>query len=83
MDVGTIIKRVQNQFYSCVDELIADFRLVISNCFTFNRPGEVVYRKGMQLEKFFLKVLAQLPKGSEQCSNKDPRACRSPATSEK
>ncbi|KAH8274350.1 hypothetical protein KR044_003733, partial [Drosophila immigrans] len=83
MDVGTIIKRVQNQFYSCVDELITDFRLVISNCFTFNRPGEVVYRKGMQLEKFFLKVLAQLPMGAEVKSDKDPRACRSPPPSVK
>ncbi|KAH8405515.1 hypothetical protein KR215_001646, partial [Drosophila sulfurigaster] len=74
MDVGTIIKRVQNQYYQCVDELIDDLRLVIDNCFKFNRPGEVVYRKGMQLEKFFLKVLDQMPPGPEYPSSRNPQA---------
>ncbi|KAH8384678.1 hypothetical protein KR093_004625, partial [Drosophila rubida] len=83
MDVGTIIKRVHNEYYTCVNELLADMRLVISNCFTFNRPGEVVYRKGMQLEKFFLRILAQLPYGPEYRSARDPRAGRSPPPTEK
>ncbi|XP_034109268.1 uncharacterized protein LOC117571306 [Drosophila albomicans] len=82
MDVGTIIKRVQNQYYQGVDELIDDFRLVINNCFKFNRTGEVVYRKGLQLEKFFLKVLDQMPPGPEYPSSKNPQAERNHLPSE-
>ncbi|ALC44663.1 CG7229 [Drosophila busckii] len=74
MDVGTIIKRVQNRYYHGVDELIHDFRLVISNCFTFNRPGEVVYRNCQKLEKFFYRVLNKMPRGEEKPSTKDPLA---------
>ncbi|KAH8405282.1 hypothetical protein KR222_001751, partial [Zaprionus bogoriensis] len=74
MDVGTIIKRVQNRYYHRVDDLISDFRLVISNCFTFNRPGDVVYRNCQKLEKFFHRVLNKMPKGEEKPSTKDPQA---------
>ncbi|XP_034482413.1 bromodomain testis-specific protein-like isoform X2 [Drosophila innubila] len=74
MDVGTIIKRVQNRYYHRVDELILDFRLVISNCFTFNRPGDVVYRNCQKLERFFYRVLNKMPRGEEKVSTKDPRA---------
>lgn len=74
MDVGTIIKRVQNRYYHRVDSLISDFRLVISNCFTFNRPGDVVYRNCQKLEKFFHRILNKMPKGEEKPSTKDPHA---------
>ncbi|XP_034478057.1 bromodomain testis-specific protein [Drosophila innubila] len=83
MDVGTIIKRVQNRFYHGVDELIIDFRQVISNCYKFNRPNDTVYRNGQKLEKFFLKILSQMPEGDEIPSYKDPRAPRSPPEEEK
>ncbi|XP_017954880.1 bromodomain-containing factor 1-like [Drosophila navojoa] len=74
MDVGTIIKRVQNRYYHRVDDLISDFQLVISNCFMFNRPGDVVYRNCQKLEKFFHRVINKMPKGEEKPSTKDPRA---------
>lgn len=78
MDVGTITKRVQNNYYRLVDEAVADFRQIIRNCFTFNRPGDVVYRKGQMLEKFFLKKIKAMPKGPEVPCNKDPRAVGKP-----
>ncbi|KAL7737140.1 hypothetical protein ACLKA6_005351 [Drosophila palustris] len=83
MDMGTIIKRVENRYYHGVDELIVDFRQVISNCYTFNRPNDTVYRNGQKLEKFFMKVLSQMPEGEEVPSYKDPRAPRSPPEEEK
>ncbi|KAH8307138.1 hypothetical protein KR044_005687 [Drosophila immigrans] len=82
MDVGTIIKRVHNRFYHRVDELIRDFRLVISNCFTFNQPGDVVYRNCQRLEKFFHRVLNKMPRGEEKPSKKDPRGSGSEKNSE-
>lgn len=65
MDVGTIAMRVENRYYCSVNELIDDVRLVISNCFTFNMPGSIVYRDGEELEKLFMKVLEKLPIGDE------------------
>lgn len=77
MDVGTIIKRVHNRYYFNVNELIQDFRLIISNCYTFNRPEDLVYRNGQKLEQFFEKVLAQMPHGDELITSRDPKAGRS------
>ncbi|KAH8372195.1 hypothetical protein KR093_010567, partial [Drosophila rubida] len=82
MDVGTIIKRVHNRYYHRVDDLISDFRLVISNCFTFNQPGDVVYRNCQKLEKFFHRVLNKMPRGEEKPSTKDPRGSGSEKNSE-
>lgn len=83
MDVGTIVKRVQNCYYYNVNELIQDFRLIISNCYTFNRPEDLVYRNGQKLEQFFEKVLAQMPPGDEFITTKDPKAERALQPKEK
>ncbi|EDV55185.2 uncharacterized protein Dere_GG21955 [Drosophila erecta] len=74
MDIGTILKRVQNNYYRSINEAIADFKLIIRNCFVFNQPGDVVYRKGQMLEKFFTRKLRCLPPGPEMPCNKDPKA---------
>ncbi|XP_037715305.1 uncharacterized protein LOC119550583 [Drosophila subpulchrella] len=74
MDLGTILKRVQNNYYKSVDGVIADFRLIIRNCFKFNQPGDVVFRKGQMLEKFFMKKVKAIPQGPEMPCNKDPLA---------
>ncbi|EDW48569.1 bromodomain-containing protein bet-1 [Drosophila sechellia] len=80
MDIGTILKRVQNNYYKSVNDAIADFKLIISNCFLFNRPGDVVHRKGQMLEKFFQKKLRGLPSGPEVPCNRDPSAVGRPRT---
>ncbi|KAH8252372.1 hypothetical protein KR038_010343, partial [Drosophila bunnanda] len=74
MDVGTITKRVENNYYRDVEEAIADFRLLIRNCYMFNGVETVVYRKGVQLEKFFLRAIKNIPKGPPVPCNKDPMA---------
>ncbi|XP_030378644.1 uncharacterized protein LOC115627159 [Scaptodrosophila lebanonensis] len=78
MDIGTIIKRVHNNYYRYVEEAISDFRLVLRNCFTFNCAGDVVYRKGQMLEKFFTKIIRGIPPGPEIPCHKDPRAMARP-----
>lgn len=80
MDIGTIVKRVQNNYYKSVNEAIADFKQIISNCFLFNRSGDVVYRKGQMLEKFFHKKLRGMPSGPEVPCNRDPKAVGRPRT---
>lgn len=41
MDLGTIRKRLQNNFYHSAKECIADFKLLYTNCYVYNSPGEV------------------------------------------
>ncbi|XP_034483373.1 bromodomain testis-specific protein-like [Drosophila innubila] len=73
MDLGTVIQRVENRYYRSVKDLIHDLRLIVTNCYTFNRSYSSIYRKGVQLEKFVLKVLAKLPRGEElPCSKDNP-----------
>ncbi|KAJ8038400.1 Bromodomain testis-specific protein [Holothuria leucospilota] len=40
MDLGTIRKRLQNNFYYSGKECIADFKLMFTNCYVYNSPGE-------------------------------------------
>ncbi|EDV97807.1 bromodomain testis-specific protein [Drosophila grimshawi] len=72
MDVGTIIKRVQNYYYHTASEVIHDVNLMIDNCFRFNNPGDDVYRNCQKLEIFFCRVLDKMPAGEEKPSTKHP-----------
>ncbi|KAH8356888.1 hypothetical protein KR200_010219, partial [Drosophila serrata] len=73
MDVGTITRRIENSYYRDVEEAINDFRLLISNCYQYNGPDSLVYRKGIQLERFFIRTCEKIPKGPPVPCNKDPR----------
>lgn len=54
MDLGTIKKRLENNYYWCADECIQDFNALFSNCYTYNKPGEDVVVMAQTLEKIFL-----------------------------
>jgi len=41
MDMGTIKKRLDFYYYTTVQECIDDFNQMFTNCYTFNKPGEV------------------------------------------
>ena len=45
MDMSKIKKKLENHEYSCSQECIDDFRLMFSNCITYNKPGEVRFVK--------------------------------------
>ncbi|KAH8304564.1 hypothetical protein KR059_012307, partial [Drosophila kikkawai] len=73
MDVGTIAQRVENNYYRSVAEAIEDFRQIYRNCYKFHSPGTSIYRKGVQLQKFFDRTIAKLPKGPPVPCNKKPK----------
>ncbi|XP_017033106.2 uncharacterized protein tbrd-2 [Drosophila kikkawai] len=74
MDLGTITKRVENNYYRDVEEAIADFRLIIDNCKQFNGVNTPIYRKCSQLERFLERELKNMPKGRPVPCYKDPMA---------
>jgi len=62
MDLGTIKKRLDNNFYYSAKECIQDYNTMFTNCYVYNKPGEDVVLMAQTLEKVFLAKVAQMPK---------------------
>ncbi|XP_063912894.1 bromodomain-containing protein 3-like isoform X4 [Zophobas morio] len=62
MDLGTIKKRLDNNYYWSGKECIQDFNTMFTNCYVYNKPGEDVVVMAQTLEKVFLTKVADLPK---------------------
>ncbi|KAG5682045.1 hypothetical protein PVAND_011435 [Polypedilum vanderplanki] len=62
MDLGTIKKRLENNYYWKAQEAIDDFQTMFDNCYIYNKPGEDVVVMAQALEKIFKSKLAQMPK---------------------
>lgn len=54
MDLATIKKRLENNYYWCAKECVEDFNTMFSNCYVYNKPGEDVVVMAQTLEKLFL-----------------------------
>ncbi len=50
MDLGTIKKRLETNYYYSFKECITDINLMFTNCYLYNKPGEVIQDK-LFLEK--------------------------------
>lgn len=51
MDLGTIKKRLDNNYYWSGKECIQDFNTMFTNCYVYNKPGEDVVVMAQTLEK--------------------------------
>lgn len=82
MDLGTIKKRLENNYYWSSKECIQDFNTMFTNCYVYNKPGEDVVVMAQALEKLFLTKVALMPKDemevesrtSNKSKKKAPRA---------
>lgn len=54
MDLSTIKKRLENNYYWSAKECIHDFNTMFTNCYIYNKPGEDVVFMAQVLEKLFL-----------------------------
>lgn len=41
MDLGTVKKRLESNYYHSAKECIQDFNTMFTNCYVYNKPGEV------------------------------------------
>ena len=41
MDLGTIKKRLDSNYYYSMKECITDLNMMFTNCYVYNKPGEV------------------------------------------
>lgn len=49
--MGTIKKRLENNYYCTAKECIADFNQMFTNTYVYNRAGEDIVLMAQQLEK--------------------------------
>ncbi|XP_029542374.2 bromodomain testis-specific protein-like isoform X2 [Oncorhynchus nerka] len=61
MDLSTIKKRLQNNYYWKAMECIEDFNKLFTNCYVYNRPGDDIVLMAQALEKIFLLRVAEMP----------------------
>ena len=86
MDLSTISKKCDLNEYANADAFIADVRLMLTNCFTYNAPESQVTKMGRNLEKYFNTAMSKLPTelgaaGASASSSSLPPAIESPSTS--
>lgn len=87
MDLGTIKKRLENNYYWKSQEVCDDFQTMFDNCYIYNKPGEDVVVMAQALEKIFKGKVAQMPKeeikiesSSGKSAKKKPRPVAPPGT---
>ncbi|XP_015238721.1 PREDICTED: bromodomain-containing protein 4-like isoform X3 [Cyprinodon variegatus] len=61
MDMGTIRKRLENNYYWNAQECIQDFSTMFTNCYIYNKPGDDIVLMAEALEKLFLQKITEMP----------------------
>lgn len=81
MDLGTIKKRLDNNYYWSGKECIQDFNTMFTNCYVYNKPGEDVVVMAQTLEKLFLTKVAMMPKDEVELDPPPPKSGKTKKTS--
>ncbi|KAH0170378.1 Bromodomain-containing protein, partial [Aureobasidium melanogenum] len=63
MDLTTIEQKLKNDQYSSVDDLVSDFELMVTNCFTFNGINHAASVSAQNLRAYFMKQMQMCPTG--------------------
>jgi hypothetical protein len=66
MDLSTMRNRLDAHKYSSPQALVANFKLMIHNCFHFNPPGTPVNLAGIMLQRLFDEKWKNLPQPKPQ-----------------
>ncbi|NWT28865.1 BRDT protein, partial [Cardinalis cardinalis] len=61
MDLGTIKKRLEHNYYTKAAECIEDFKTMFWNCYMYNKPGDDIVLMAEELEKVFMQKIAHMP----------------------
>ncbi|XP_053928483.1 bromodomain testis-specific protein isoform X2 [Cuculus canorus] len=66
MDLSTIKKRLEHNYYTKAVECIEDFKTMFLNCYIYNKPGDDIVFMAQELEKVFMQKIAQMPPEERQ-----------------
>ncbi|XP_035464861.2 bromodomain-containing protein 3-like isoform X1 [Scophthalmus maximus] len=61
MDLGTIKRRLENNYYWSATECMQDFNTMFTNCFIYNKPTDDIVLMALALEKDFLQKVGSMP----------------------
>lgn len=61
MDLSTIKKRLEGNYYYSSKECITDINLMFTNCYLYNKAGEDIILMCSTLEQIFYEKLAEMP----------------------
>uniref|UniRef100_UPI00358FD8F1 bromodomain-containing protein 3-like n=1 Tax=Myxine glutinosa TaxID=7769 RepID=UPI00358FD8F1 len=61
MDMGTIKKRLESNYYWTANECIQDFNTMFTNCYIYNKPTDDIVLMAQTLEKHFLQKVVEMP----------------------
>lgn len=81
MDLGTVKKRLENNYYWNASEAIQDLNTMFTNCYVYNKPGEDVVVMAQALEKIFLTKVALMPKDEIEVDSPTPKNNKNKKTS--
>ncbi|XP_031133380.1 bromodomain-containing protein 3-like isoform X2 [Sander lucioperca] len=68
MDLGTIKKRLENNYYWSASECMQDFNTMFTNCYIYNKPTDDIVLMALAVEKIFLQKVAQMPQREVEIS---------------
>ncbi|KAK5851773.1 hypothetical protein PBY51_023300 [Eleginops maclovinus] len=63
MDLGTIKKRLENNYYMSATDCMQDFNTMFTNCYIYNKPTDDIVLMALAVEKVFLEKFSQMPPG--------------------
>ncbi|XP_060119716.1 bromodomain-containing protein 2-like [Heteronotia binoei] len=66
MDMGTIKRRLENNYYWSSAESMQDFNTMFTNCYIYNKPTDDIVLMAQTLEKIFLQKVAQMPQEEQE-----------------
>ena len=58
----TVRDKAENDEYASLTEMVADFRLMLENCYRYNGPDHFISKRGQRLEQVFEQKLSLLAK---------------------
>uniref|UniRef100_A0A8C2XII0 Bromo domain-containing protein n=1 Tax=Cyclopterus lumpus TaxID=8103 RepID=A0A8C2XII0_CYCLU len=61
MDLGTIKKRLENDYYCNAGDCMQDFNTMFTNCYIYNKPTDDIVLMALAVEKVFLQKVSQMP----------------------
>ncbi|XP_014032556.2 bromodomain containing 2 isoform X7 [Salmo salar] len=73
MDMGTIKRRLENNYYRSASECMQDFNTMFTNCYIYNKPTDDIVLMAQSLEKAFLQKVAQMPQEEIELPPPPPR----------
>ena len=63
MDLSTMEYKLKHDQYGSLEDFVADFELMVNNCFTFNGPAHAVSGMAQNLRAYFIKQMDNVPSG--------------------